>query len=172
MIEYNHKVFSCSSCEHYVLLIKYFINVQSVLICCHLRIAALMPSLNACVCEWTASSCRSTRACSSTKSVYVTFVSWYESFPQFSCCRKGEYVKWLTLCVCLFSYSCWHRGGERRLWPGNLSTVHWQTAGGKHFPWCSCQTDEWILTAFSGPVGFFIFLFQCYEIKHWNRFHI
>lgn len=50
-------------------------------------------------------------------------------------------MKWLSVCVCLFSYSCWHRGGERRLWPGNLSTVHWQAAGGEQFPCCFCQSD-------------------------------
>lgn len=151
MNQYVHQVFSCSSCEHYQQAEDKtesfcFINVASVLICCRLCTAALMPSLNVCVCAWTASACRSTRACSSTRSVCVTSVSQSETFPQFSshviiqcCCRTGEYD--VTVCVCLLSDSCWHRGGERRLWSGNLSTVHWQTAGGERFPWCSCQTD-------------------------------
>lgn len=125
MNQYDHKVFLCSSCEHYQqaedktesmpvppppLLIKCFINVASVLICCRLRIAALMPSLIVCVCAWTASACRSTRACSSTRSVCVTSVSQSETFPQFSshviiqcCCRTGEYDVTVCVCVCACS---------------------------------------------------------------------
>lgn len=35
--------------------------------------------------------------------------------------------------VCVHSDPCWHRGGKRRLWPRNMSTLHWQTAGGENF---------------------------------------
>lgn len=95
----------------------------------------------ACVFESIESASRSTTDCSTTKSDYETYVSALSAKCHHEWCSINHQWHGWRVVVCSSDPSR-HRGGERRLRPGDLQTLHRQIARGKSSIFALCRSTS------------------------------